>query len=161
MSFSIIWSTWMTLLAGPSWAIANFISILIWVLAFELAGTPFGYHKLSGGISLAFVGYQLQYDSCEVGISDNRVNATSSGTVGKLPQRVILTMLYLKRQLASVSYMVSAKWPSFVSQEIFRTDAKCEDKRVVLAGWEVNSDPRCSWFRIVLTSSEAPYLFQG
>ena len=40
--------------------------------AFKVAGTPFGYHKFSGGLSVAFVGYQLQYDACQVGISDRR-----------------------------------------------------------------------------------------
>ncbi len=44
----------------------------LWVLAFEIATTPFGCHKFSGGLSVAFVGYQLQYDSCQVGISDRR-----------------------------------------------------------------------------------------
>ena len=67
--------------------------------------------------------------------------ATASGTVGKLPQTVILTMLYLRRQLAEVSFMVSAKRPTYVSSEVFRTDAKCEDGRVVLAGWEVCEAP--------------------
>ena len=58
--------------------------------------------------------------------------ATASGTVGKLPQTVILTMLYLRRQLANVSFMVSAERPIYTTKEIYRTDAKCEDGRVVL-----------------------------
>ena len=53
--------------------------------------------------------------------------ATASGTVGKLPQTVILTMLYLRRQLANVSCMVSAERPIYTTKEICRTDAKCED----------------------------------
>ena len=50
----------------------KFVNLLVWILAFEVAGTPFGYHKFSGGITVSFVGYQLQYDSCQVGISDRR-----------------------------------------------------------------------------------------
>ena len=84
--------------------------------------------------------------------------ATASGTVGKLPQTVILTMLYLRRQLASVSFMVSAKRPIYTTGEIFRTDAKCEDGRVVLAGWEVCDDSlKAKWFRVALSPDD----FQG
>ena len=84
--------------------------------------------------------------------------ATASGTVGKLPQTVILTMLYL---IANVSFMVSAKRPIYATQEIFSTDAKCEDGRVVLAGWEVCDDSlKAKWFRVVLSPHEAPYLFK-
>ena len=189
----------------------KFVNLLVWILAFEVAGTPFGYHKFSGGITVSFVGYQLQYDSCQVGISDRRGRwlvdwidkaqsdsfvvvsrdfaeflgrlgfvsqvlvwlkphlsplyawsaATASGTVGKLPQTVILTMLYLRRQLAEVSFMVSAKRPIYLSSEVFRTDAKCEDGRVVLAGWEVSDDPmKARWFRVELSPQMAPYLFK-
>ena len=37
------------------------------VLAFELVGTPFGYHKFRGGFSVEFVGFQMRYDTKEVG----------------------------------------------------------------------------------------------
>ena len=87
--------------------------------------------------------------------------ATASGTVGKLPQTVILTMMYLRRQLANVSLMVSAKLPIYTTKEIFRTDAKCENGPVVLAGWEVCDDSlKAKWFRVVLSPHEAPYLFK-
>ena len=43
------------------------------MLAFKVAGTPFGYHKFSGGLSLSLSwDIQLQYDACQVGISDRR-----------------------------------------------------------------------------------------
>ena len=85
----------------------------------------------------------------------------ATASVGKLPQTVVLTMLYLRRQLANVSFMVSAKRPIHATQEIFRTDATCEDGRVVLAGWEVCDDSlKAKWFRVVLSPHEAPYLFK-
>ena len=57
--------------------------------------------------------------------------------------------------------MVSAKRPICATKEIFRTDAKCEDGRVVLAGWEVCDDSlKAKWFRVVLSPHEAPYLFK-
>ena len=42
------------------------------LLAFEVAGTLFGDHKLKGGFSSHFVGFQLRYDLIEVGISSKR-----------------------------------------------------------------------------------------
>ena len=57
--------------------------------------------------------------------------------------------------------MVSAKRPIYATKEIFRTDAKCEDGRVVLSGWEVCDDSlKAKWFRVVLSPHEAPYLFK-
>ncbi|CAE7193933.1 unnamed protein product [Symbiodinium sp. CCMP2592] len=41
-----------------------------------------------------------------------------------------------------------------------RTDAKCADGFVVLAGWELSDDTKSSkWFSLRLTPSDAPYLF--
>ena len=39
----------------------KFTNLWIWILAFELVGTPFD-HKFRGGFSPEFVGYQLRYD---------------------------------------------------------------------------------------------------
>ena len=50
----------------------KFSNLWIWILAFELVGTPFAYHKFRGGFSSEFVGYQLRYDLNEVGISLRR-----------------------------------------------------------------------------------------
>ena len=43
----------------------------VWLLAFEMVGTPFGY-KFKGGFSSEFVGFHIRYDSAEVGISKKR-----------------------------------------------------------------------------------------
>ena len=48
--------------------------------------------------------------------------------------------------------------------EIFRTDAKCEDGRVVLGGWSLlaGSDTRVApWFAIEIFPEQAPWLFKG
>ena len=50
----------------------KFTNLWVWILAFELVGTPFAYHKFRGGFSSEFVGYQLRYDLNEVGISLRR-----------------------------------------------------------------------------------------
>ena len=53
---------------GPS----KFEALWIWLLAFEVIGTPFGYHKFKGGFSSDFVGFHLRYDENEVGITERR-----------------------------------------------------------------------------------------
>ena len=187
----------------------KFLHLWIWVLAFELIGTPFGYHKFKGGLVSNFVGFHLRYDLCQVGISDKRgewlcgwVDQVSSknfvvatrdfseflgrlgfvsqlltwmkphlaplyswaaamapGTVGRLPETVILTILYIASELRRKSFLVSAKVPEQFGSEVFRTDAKCTDVEVVIAGWECGSDdPR--WFAISIDESMAPFLFK-
>ncbi len=128
----------------------KFLHLWIWVLAFELVGTPFGYHKFKGGLVSNFVGFHLRYDLCQVGISDKRgewlcgwvdqvssknfvvatrdfseflgrlgfvsqlltwmkphlaplyswAAAVAPGTVGRLPETVILTTLYIASGLS-------------------------------------------------------------
>eukprot|EP00435_Cladocopium_sp_Y103_P027253 s3393_g6.t1 len=51
---------------------AKFLNLWAWILAFELVGTPFAYHKFRGGFASEFVGYQMRYDLNEVGISLRR-----------------------------------------------------------------------------------------
>ena len=50
----------------------EFLHLWVWLLAYELVGVPFGYHKLKGGLSSDFVGFHLRYDLCEVGITEKR-----------------------------------------------------------------------------------------
>jgi hypothetical protein len=45
-------------------------------------------------------------------------------------------------------------------QQVFRTDAKCEQGRVVLGGWETRDPPHLArWFSLEVTPGQAPYLF--
>ena len=185
----------------------KFLHLWIWVLAYELIGTPFGYHKFKGGLSSEFVGFQIRYDLSEVGISMKRgdwltqwiVNArknrfvvtardfseflgrlgfvaqlviwvkphlaplfawaavTARSTVGKLPDTIILTLGYLEKEFLAESYLVSVRRPRVLAGESFRTDAKCADSFVVLAGWELQSK---RWFSLRLGPEEVPYLFK-
>eukprot|EP00435_Cladocopium_sp_Y103_P016814 s740_g4.t1 len=50
----------------------KFEVLWVWLLAFEVIGTPFGYHKFKGGFSSDFVGFHLRYDRNEVGITAKR-----------------------------------------------------------------------------------------
>ena len=185
----------------------KFRLLWIWILAYEMVGTPFGYHKFKGGFSSEFVGFHMRYDLSEVGISKKRgdwlvewiqragvnkyvvaarefieflgrlgfvsqlltwmkphlsplfawASITSKGTVGRLPETVILTLLYILHELRAESYLVSVKRPANFDVEVFRTDAKCADNFIVLAGWEITSR---RWFSIRFGPSEAPFLFK-
>eukprot|EP00435_Cladocopium_sp_Y103_P038160 s256_g10.t1 len=185
----------------------KFLFLWIWVLAYELAGTPFGYHKFKGGFSSEFVGFLIRYDCSEVGISvkrgdwllnwiksarDNRFvvaardfveflgrlgfisqlitwlkphlsplfawgAVTAKGTVGRLPDTIILTLGYIESEMKKETYLVSTKTPKILQGERFRTDAKCTDEFVVLAGWELGLR---KWFSLRLERGEVPFLFK-
>jgi len=185
----------------------KFLHLWIWLLAYEMAGTPFGYHKFKGGFASEFVGFQIRYDKTEVGISSKRGDwivqwiskaeqnkfvvqardfteflgrlgfisqlliwlkphlsplfswsaVTAAGTVSRLPDTVILTLHYISRELARETFLVSAQRPVSFSGDQFRTDAKCTDTYVVLAGWELSSK---RWFALRVGPAEVPYLFK-
>ena len=185
----------------------KFLHLWVWVLAFEMVGTPFGYHKFKGGFASEFVGYHIRYDLSQVGITVKRGDwlvqwilkvrsngyvvparefaeflgrlgfisqlitwlkphlaplyawsaVTARGTVGRLPETIILTLRYIEVQLTTGSYMVSTRWPQMITGERFRTDAKCADGYIVLGGWELESK---RWFSLRIGPAEAPFLFK-
>ena len=82
------------------------------------------------------------------------------GTVGKLPETVVLTLLYISLQLGKASFLLSVKRPIIFSEDSF-TDAKWEDGRVVLGGWECSSEPaHARWFHVEVKPEDAPFLFR-
>eukprot|EP00435_Cladocopium_sp_Y103_P010529 s2776_g2.t1 len=154
----------------------KYLYLSVWVLlAFEMVGTPFGYHKFRGGVETGFVGHTLRYDLRSVGISKRRGDwlrkwfadlrgknftvvtrsfveflgrlnfvaqvlvwlkphlaplfawaaATSSGTVLKLPETVVLTLMFVDQQLERETYVIRVDRPVRLALEQFRTDAKC------------------------------------
>eukprot|EP00435_Cladocopium_sp_Y103_P074174 s127_g47.t1 len=185
----------------------KFLFLCVWILAFEMIGTPCGYHKFKGGFASEFVGFHIRYDMAEVGILKKRGDwllewlrkaeqqryvvatrdfveflgrlgfvsqllvwmkphlsplyawsaAVSRSTVGRLPQTVILTLKYIGMQLQAETYMVSTARPKVSKGDRFRTDAKCADHYVVLAGWELDTR---RWFPLRVTVVEAPFLFK-
>ena len=115
----------------------KFLNLWIWLLAFELVGTPFGYHKFSGGCAASFVGYHIRYDLQQVGITTREVNgcvlgfvaqllvwlkphlaplyawgaeaAVAPGTVGRLPETAVLTLKYILVQLKGRSFPIECQ----------------------------------------------------
>ena len=185
----------------------KFHFLWVWLLAFEMVGTPFGYHKFKGGFCSEFVGFHIRYDKAEVGISNKRGDwlvawieklaeqkyvvssrefgeflgrlsfvaqlltwlkphlaplfawsaVTSRSTVGRLPETVIITLKYILLELRLESYMVHTGKPLKFKGDQFRTDAKCADGYVVLAGWELGTR---KWFSLRVGPEDAPYLFK-
>ena len=88
--------------------------------------------------------------------------ATHRCSVGRLPDTVILTLVYLEETFAEMEYKVSPLRRAKSHQTAFFTDAKCEDGRVVLGGWE-SLGPVISarWFSLSLKPEDAPYLFDS
>jgi len=87
--------------------------------------------------------------------------AVAPGTVGRLPETVVLTLKYFLVQMKGGRFLLSAKRPIYSDTEAFRTDAKCEDGRVVLGGWDMNDNTMLArWFSIEVSPSEAPFLFR-
>ena len=82
---------------------------------------------------------------------------TVKGTVGRLPETIILTLEYIEAELKAESYLVSVKRPLSVTGERFRTDAKCADGYIVLAGWELETR---RWFAMRLLPVDTPYFFK-
>jgi hypothetical protein len=186
----------------------KFLFLWVWVLAYELIGTPFGYHKFKGGYASEFVGFQIRYDLAEVGVSTKRgewllswiTNArankfvvpardfaeflgrlgfisqlvtwlkphlaplfawsavTAKGTVGRLPETIILTLDYIEKEMKEESFLVSTKRPTVLAGERFRTDAKCAQGYIVLAGWDMQTR---KWFALRLGPTEVPYFFKS
>ena len=188
----------------------KYVNFLIWLLLREMIGAPFAYHKFRGGTVVAFIGYELDYGSCLLGLSDTRghwliawvdqaaqsrwvvqvrrfskflgrlgfvsrvvywikphlaplyawASVASRSHAAKLPDMVILTLLYLKEMLGELDFKVSPCRVPPSAEPIFYTDAKCADNLVVLGGWDSRSPPeKARWFSCRLTPAEAPYLF--
>ena len=64
---------------------------------------------------------------------------------------VAFTLDFIAGLLKEETYMLAAALPLRSSRQSFRTDAKCERGRVVLAGWETTDVPqRARWFSLEL-----------
>eukprot|EP00435_Cladocopium_sp_Y103_P041551 s3778_g11.t1 len=84
-------------------------------------------------------------------------SAVSKSTVATATRLVKLVCMFLEKQFEEQRFMFSCVKPERFANEIFRTDAKCENKLVVLAGYHF-CDGR--WFSVRLGPEDAPYLFK-
>eukprot|EP00435_Cladocopium_sp_Y103_P065101 s792_g27.t1 len=198
------------LCVGPD----KFISLWMSLLAYEVMGTPFSYRKFRGGLSVEYVGYQLEYDRTVAGISKKRAawviawideaeqngwmvqgrsfieftgrmsfiarvvtwlkpflaplfawsSVLARGTVTRVPTMVYITLKFLKEQIQRHGHWVNALAPWKAPRESFRTDAKCETNRIVLAGWSLEKGAEdlklARWFCLEVLPSDLPMLFK-
>ena len=49
-------------------------SIWVFLVALEMVGTPFSYHKFRGGFQLDYVGFWMDYGRFEIGLSEKRAS---------------------------------------------------------------------------------------
>ncbi|CAE7433740.1 unnamed protein product, partial [Symbiodinium sp. CCMP2456] len=109
----------------------KFHHLLMWLACFEMFGTPFAYKKFRGGLTSAFVGYELSYPDQRVGISESRGQWLLKWTV--------------KRE--GVAFRTDAKCSDgFVVLGGWECSGSTQESK---------------WFSLRLTSAEAPYLFNA
>ena len=85
------------------------------------------------------------------------------GTTLMLPMVVHSTLMFLHEQFSNGARMVPCSKPEHFAGQLFRTDAKCDDDKVVLAGWwrRSNLDTRAApWFSLTISAADAPWLFR-
>ncbi|CAE7632161.1 unnamed protein product [Symbiodinium sp. CCMP2592] len=86
--------------------------------------------------------------------------AASKSHVAKMPDTVILTLLYLEATFKDINFKVAPGRQREETGHLFHTDAKCDDGYVVLGGWDSSQDLSVApWFSIVVKPADAPYLF--
>eukprot|EP00435_Cladocopium_sp_Y103_P006405 s3783_g2.t1 len=84
-------------------------------------------------------------------------------TVATMPRMVSVVLLFISSMLQDGYHRTSGKSPTRQEGQAFRTDAKCEEGRVVLGGWETGRacDPsRARWFALEVLPGDAPWLFE-
>jgi len=90
-------------------------------------------------------------------------SAIAPGTVATLPQTVLVVLLFIAEMLREGHHRTTGRSPLRSRGQAFRTDAKCDEKRVILGGWELGEkgDPKeARWFAVEVEREEAPWLFE-
>ncbi|CAE7301293.1 unnamed protein product, partial [Symbiodinium sp. CCMP2456] len=85
------------------------------------------------------------------------------GTVARAPTMVCIALTFLRSELKKGSRLESVLQPWPDPRQAFRTDAKCETGRVVLAGWSLKKGLKPSdaaWFAVEILPSQLPWLFK-
>ena len=86
------------------------------------------------------------------------------GTVTRVPAMVFITLRFLREQLQVHGHWVNATAPWTAPRESFRTDAKCEKGRIVLAGWCTSAGVEdlklAKWFCLEVGPEQLPMLFK-
>eukprot|EP00438_Fugacium_kawagutii_P018198 Skav226142 [mRNA] locus=scaffold1047:606146:609121:- [translate_table: standard] len=90
--------------------------------------------------------------------------AVGKASTLKLPDLVSVVCLYIRDKLKSGLRKSRCGVAELDIGEVFRTDAKCEDGRVVVGGWSLADGvdtKKARWFSLEINPIQAPWLFQG
>ena len=85
------------------------------------------------------------------------------GTTLKIPEVVSYTLIFLQEQFEKGNRMVPCSKPEVYCTQLFRTDAKCEELRVILSGWWCRDSlitKEAPWFALTLGKEQVPWLFR-
>ena len=92
------------------------------------------------------------------------LSAVSRATTLKVPELLATTCVFIGEKFRSGLRKLPCGNREQYLGEVFRTDAKCAEGRVVLGGWRVDKslDPKeALWFSLEIGPQEAPWLFKG
>ena len=79
----------------------------------------------------------------------------------RMPGLVATTLELVQERFKKGEHTAACWSAGQVAAEKFRTDAKCEEGRIVLGGWELgqSSTMAARWFSFTVTADEAPWLY--
>ena len=63
----------------------KFATLWMILLAYEIVGTPFSYHKFVGGVAVDFIGYHISFSSWQAGVSEKRASGRCWPFICKWP----------------------------------------------------------------------------
>lgn len=89
--------------------------------------------------------------------------AAPGSAILPVPVMIKLTLSFILQQLKDGRRTVACQFPTEDLGELFRTDAKGAEDRVVIGGWEcINGTPpaRARWFSATLLPDDHPWLFE-
>ena len=133
-----------------------------WLLAFlvemEKSGYTVSMRRFSEFLGrLGFVARVLVWLKPHLAPLYSWTAALDRSTVATAPRLVKLVLIFLKRQFEGSGFLYSALRPLSTGKELFRTDAKCADRLVVLGGVELETG---RWFSLRLGPEQAPFFFK-
>eukprot|EP00435_Cladocopium_sp_Y103_P056456 s739_g19.t1 len=82
----------------------------------------------------------------------------------KVPELVAMVCIFIRSKFKRSLTKIPCSKDERHLGELFRTDAKCENGKVVLGGWTTSGSGKpmdANWFSIELGPSQVPWLFRG
>jgi len=92
------------------------------------------------------------------------LSAVAKATTLKVLELLAITCIFIKEKFSSGLRKLPCGCREEHIGEIFRTDTKCADGRVILGGWRTDFTPTSKgapWFSLEIGVDEAPWLFRG